>query len=288
MVCNMINEFITYLRSIKGYSENTCKAYEANLRNFAGWYRRTDGNACWSYVTRERIDDYICYLVDCGYSPASTNRSLSALSSFYNYQIRQGRLPQNPCKYESRRKVSDKLPNTIPMADLCKAYQHANGVVKGLLGLLITTGIRIEEALSITWADFDAADCSIRIHGKGQKERMVYTTTHVLYDLRFCYPDNSNNMPGDRCNQPCMQKLFKMTQREARWLIYNSLVNYTQARQLSPHAIRHTYATEMAKRGTDIYALGKAMGHSDMRTTQKYIAMAEVAANHLINPIKTT
>lgn len=260
----MINEFKTYLTSIRGYAENTAVAYEKDLRNFASYIKRNDAQKRWSTVTREDVDKYIIYLSETGHKPSTLCRHISSLCALYRYMQRQGLQVENPAKYESRPKIGKSNPNTIPIDHLFNAMAKAKGLIKMMMRILAETGIRIQECLDIRQEDIDYLNGTIRIKGKGNKERLVYISKETLTWL-----SNQNSLGN--------KTIFgEITQREARREIWEALKDYTNAPQKSPHAIRHTYATEMAKKGMTATTLQKALGHEHLETTQKYIDFAQV------------
>lgn len=263
----MIEQYINYLRTLKGYSENTCQAYEKDLKDFTRWARESIENVRWSTITRDDIDIYIAFMVDAGLKPATTNRRLAAISGIYRYFKREGFDIPNPAQYESRRKIGDKIPNTIPYKELEQAYNQAYGVVKVMIGILATTGIRIQELLDMTWEDIDFEKCAIRVKGKGKKERIVYTLPEQLETLREV--QTLNHVSG---------QIFTQDQRTARRMIWDALKPFSNARQLSPHAIRHTFATHMAEKGVNCSTLQGILGHKHMTTTQQYIDLGQSQA----------
>ena len=261
----MINEYRNYLLKVKGYSYNTTQSYIKDISAFATWAKQHKEDARWSTIERADIDAYIIQQYDEGKKPATTNRQLSAISSLYRYFQREGLEVDNPCKYESRRKVGESIPNTISPKELSCAYHNSQGAAKFMIGLLATTGIRLQEMLDLKWEDINFEENSLRIHGKGNKERKVYTTEEVLAEAKqakkYCIPTN---------------KMFFISQRNARTIIWEALKPFSKAKQLSPHAIRHTYATELAKKGENVVTISKILGHSSIKTTQKYIDMSQV------------
>lgn len=261
----MISEFQTYLVSIKGLSENTATSYGKDLHTFVAFIRENRTNARWSNITRDDLDDYIIYQSKRGLKATTTNRHLSAISSLYDYMKRQGYQVDNPTRYESRRKEAETIVNTIPLEDIKKAISNADGTIKIMLETLLHTGVRLQELLDIRKKDLNAAEKTILIHGKGNKERTVHTTAENMKHL------------SDYCQQSAAHlPIFKgWTQRGVRESIYEVLRPVSDARQLSPHAIRHTYATLMAQAGTNATTLMKMMGHNSLKTTQKYIDLAQ-------------
>lgn len=263
----MIQNFINYLRSIRGYSENTIRAYNADIRSFARWANDNVEDARWSKITRKDIDKYLEYMQAQELKSSTTNRQISSISSLYRYMQREGLEVENPCKYESRRKVEQQEPRTIPVKAIAKAYNRSKGATKIMIGILASTGIRIQELLDLTWEDVDFDENTLRIKGKGSKERTVHTEKYVLDQwrelLQYAQPKG---------------KIFYFTQRHARYLIYEALKPYSNSPALNPHAIRHTFATELAKTGTPTATIAKMLGHAHIETSEKYINMAEISS----------
>lgn len=261
----MIQEFKTYLTAIKGYSEKTALAYGKDLRSFVKFMQEHDAAARWSTITREDVDAYIVHQQARGLKPATTNRHLAAIGALYAYMKRQGLDVESPTRYESRRKIENTLPNTISPDVLRKAYKKSAGVIHTILGVLMTTGVRVQEVLDIRVSDLDVMNKAIRISGKGGQHRLVYTTAEVMGDLVSMSKNGST-----------FARVFPTwEQRDVRSALFAILRPMTNAPQCSPHAIRHTFATEVAKGGTNVTTLALMMGHKSIKTTQKYIDMSQ-------------
>lgn len=262
----MIEEFATYLRAVRGFSENTIRAYSNDLATFAKWAKEHSNITKWRDIERDDIDMFLQYQQEHGYKPATTNRQLSAIASLFRYFKRQGYDVKNPCQYESRRKQGKTIPSTISPVQLANAYRHAVGVRKTMLGIFATTGIRIQELLDMKWEDIDFDANTILINGKGNKQRLVSTEPFVLADLKNTHE-----------TWKAQGKMFYLSQRKVRYMIYETLQPYCHARQLSPHAIRHTFATELAKHGENAMTIAKILGHSKIETSQKYVDMTQLS-----------
>lgn len=261
----MIQEFATYLRALRGYSDNTINAYTSDVREFARWIQQNHVNERWSTISRHIIDEYVTYLYNEGLAASSTNRKLSSIAALYNYMMRENLLDENPVKYESRRKQPKTIPATIPVAAIQKAYEHARGVQKTMLGLLASTGMRLQEMLDLHWEDINFSTCEILINGKGSKQRIVVSCQEVLSDLKHTAE-----------TLPVHGKIFHQGQRVTRQIIWDLIRPYTRATKISPHVIRHTFATELAKQGENIATIAKILGHERIETSQKYINMVEI------------
>lgn len=274
----MITEFITYIKDVKGYSDNTARAYANDLHAFVKVLKTIKPAARWSTITLQDIDEVVKYNVQRGLKPATTNRQISAVKALYDYMKREGLTDKNPARYESRRKQADTIPNTIPMHDLEEAYEEAKGTTRLMLGLLIYTGIRIQELLDIRKHDVNTTTGEIIIRGKGMKERKVITA-----------PDNAQELEAYMRNLRADSFIFGCTsQREARYEVHAILKRHSQAPQLSPHAIRHTFATEVAKQGSNVTTLAKMMGHNSIKTTQQYIDLTQNNINQTYQQYHTT
>lgn len=260
----MTTQFTSYLLAIRGYSPRTAEGYAKDCKAFAIWAKANIEDARWSTLTRKDIDRYIMYRVENGIKPATTNRELASISALYRYFIREGLMKTNPCRFQSRRKEENKLPNTIPSEDLKAAYEHSTGLVHVWIGLLATTGIRISELLALRWEDIDFKASSLEIMGKGRKERIVYTSPEYLDLLRQAYE-----------RKPSEGRIFRYDQRDARYMLWQALKPYSRAKQLSPHAIRHSFATNLATNGVNVSTIASILGHNRIATTQKYIDMSQ-------------
>ena len=264
----MITNFINDLLAIQGYSQHTAIAYRKDLQQFVEFIKQYYNGARWSTISADMIEHYIITLAAGGELATTTNRKLAAISSIYRYFKRHGHAINNPAQFISRRKIAEKIPNTIPVEQLQAAYDNTIGSVKVMLGLLITTGIRIGEMLAIRWEDVDITSNTIKIHGKGQKERLVKVPERQMYEIKYAYP-----------RQNLKDAIFHTSQFETRVMIYQALTPYCKAKQLSPHAIRHTFATEMAKAGANAPTIAKALGHKNIKTTQHYIDNTQMPTN---------
>ena len=151
------------------------------------------------------------------------------------------------------------------------AYENAHGVVKVMLALLISTGIRIQELLDLEWDDINFVENSLKIHGKGNKERLVYTSSEYLETLLTVHQ-----------YQRQKGKIFFINQREARRMVFDALKPYTKAKQLSPHAIRHSFATHLANEGVNASTIVAILGHKQLETTQKYIDLTDAPVRNIL------
>lgn len=259
-----MTEYRNYLEHIKGLSTATVDGYCNDLYSFSQWAAVNIPNATWELITRSDIDRYETELSLSGLSASTINRRLSALSAYYRFKQRQGEVTANPVQYATRHKRTKRVPSTIDTHELNEAYRHASGEGRLILGLLCTTGIRLSELLNIKVGNIDTKRGFIFVLGKGRQERVVYPKPCVMNELAAHITD---------MNEP--EKLFDYTPRGMRSLVHALLKPYCTAKQLSPHAIRHTYATHLALKGTPTSEIAALLGHNDLGSAQYYIDYAQ-------------
>lgn len=273
----MINDFITYLTSIKGYSQNTARAYERDLRHFAKYAKSRREDARWSTITMADVDAFIIAQSNGGKKPATLCRQISSISSFYKFLKRNGYMVESPVKYESRPKIEKTIPHTIAHDTMMQAWSKTSGELHAILTILMTTGVRIQECLDITWDDIKWEKRQIIIHGKGGKQRIVYISDVLLWELQTVAKDKK-------------WRIFpSWTQERVRREMYWVSREFDNLQHYSPHTIRHTYATELAKMGANVTTIATLMGHNSIKTTQKYIDMNQMETQQvalMYNPTK--
>lgn len=281
----MIEQYLSYLTNVIGVSTHTVLAYENDLTSFCKWLRSVYTNPRWSNVSQQDIEAYIAFLSKTGYTPASSNRHLSSIKGIYRYFIREGLLRENPAARVLFRKDVQKLPVIINVDIIHEAYINADADTRLMIGLLYTTGIRVEELLGIEWDDIELINIKsqeinakagqIRIKGKGLKERYVYIGRGLVDQL----DEKRRNTP----NSPLHGRIWEYGQRTVRRMIEIAFRNIGYEGQISPHILRHTIATQWAVDGANNATIAKALGHSRLETSQKYINMGQLDVKQLMN-----
>lgn len=260
----MIHAFCNYLTTNRGLSENTVKAYREGLQDFAAWANDNHTGTRWSTVTKQLIDEYVASLVNEDYKPASIKLHISALRTFYKTCMAMGQLNDNPARYVSTPKIGDALPKVIAKEDIKATLEDGtvDAQAKAAIAIIYETGLRLQELLDLKAEDIDSANQAIRVHGKGNKERTVYYS-----DLTKQYGR--------------VWRGKQHTQRGVRHLVYAALKKHSDAPQLSPHALRHTYASQLLNNGMAITAISKLLGHEHIETTEIYAKLANKTTKNL-------
>lgn len=250
----MIQGFINYLKINRGLSAETCKAYRKALQTFAGYMRDQHTEKTWRTITKQDIDGYVCYLAYRQHKPATIKQHVAAIRTFYRTLRAMGYMTTSPAQYVSTPKKPESAPKTINKETIRQALDgRGTPTAKAAIAILYETGMRIQELLDMRAEDIDSKQQSIKVVGKGNKSRIVY-----YGELTKTY--------GRKW------RVGRYEQRELRSMIYYALEPYRHLgdTQLSPHALRHTMATEMLNNGAELEEVQRLLGHKDVKTTQIY------------------
>ena len=288
----IVGEFIEYLVGTKNYSEHTATAYETDIRDFLKFYERFVGDSV-KLADMARADT-ICfraYLADRGrrgLAHKSTARALSSLRGFYKYMARHHNIKNDAIGLISSPKVPRKLSKAIEPADVANmktAIMETEGDEPwiaardwALVVLIFGCGLRISEALSLKNSDVRGRPEILRITGKGNKERIV-PVLPAVYDAieKYTAVRPFGNAPTDELFRSV--RGLPMSPRMAEKVIEH-LRHYLQLPDyVTPHALRHTFATALLAGGADLRSLQELLGHASLSTTQLYtkVNMAEIS-----------
>ena len=267
----LINEFIDYLRFEKKYSDNTISSYARDL-NKANKYIKKEFNQ----LTKKDIQDYI-QLLSKKKSASSVSRNISTLKSFYKFLELNKYIKINPLSTVINPKTKQKLPkvlseaevNTLLDINLKNDFDYRN---KAMLELMYSSGLRVSELINLMVNDIDLNNSLVRIFGKGSKERIIplndYATealrNYILYYRKNFFKNGENNylFLNNHGKKMTRQGFFKILQKIAKEKNIKS--------ELSPHTLRHSFASHLLKHGADLRSIQELLGHSDISTTQIY------------------
>lgn len=270
-VMSIIIEFTSYLVTNRGLSEGTAREYRKDLRETQTWMVANANIQRWSDVTKETIEDYVAAMTVAGLKPATISRRISCLRTFYQYAWQKGLQKENPAKYVSTPKVGESVPRTIAQSEIQAAISDTSidVMTRVMITVMAETGMRISELRNIKAWDINLDLRTIRVHGKGKKERTVYYGEGTAETFRHLH------VPGETV-------IFPLSDIEARSRIFWALRKHTGAERCSSHTLRHTWATSMLNAGADLKTIGTIMGHASVATTERYakVAGVKVAADY--------
>ena len=269
----LICKFLKYLEIEKNYSLYTVKNYEEDLNDYKLFLNKESINI--KQTDYKFIRNYLTSMFNKKYSKKTIARHISTLRTFYKYLIRENIVKNNPMTLISNPKMDKKLPNFLYYEELEILLNIPDkSTVLGLrdafiLELLYSTGIRVSELIDIKLDDINQVDKKILILGKGNKERYVLYGNYLkellkLYlDSRKIIVKNNNNLIINKFGNP-------ITDRGIRLIIENIIKKGELDYHVSPHTLRHTFATHLLENGADLKTVQELLGHESLSTTQIY------------------
>lgn len=274
----MLEDYEEYLSLELKYPNTTVKSYLSDIKIFQDYMQSQ--NISLKKVTKVEIRAYLKYLDLNKYKKSSINRILTSLNEFYSYLLKNKIVAKNPLAVIKRPKKEKKLPNFINYNDYevllasCENedlfYQTRD---KLLLEILFASGLRISEVVNIKLFGINKKDKSICILGKGSKERIVYYGEYAANYLEEYLPWREEKLKRNHNKQ---EYLFiningnKLTRRGAEYIVCQIAKKSLLKQKISPHTLRHSFATEMLNNGADIRSVQELLGHSSLSTTGIY------------------
>lgn len=283
----LIAAFLDQLWLDKGVSEHTLSAYGTDLTKFALFAATQQQNLL--TVDSQLLNRYLAQRVDKQFSPRSTSRALSSLRRFYAYAHQSGKIADNPLSQLLNPKIGRSLPKTLSEQDvdaLLNAPDIADPIQfrdKAMLELLYASGLRVSELVGLSMQQINLQHGLVRVTGKGQKERLVpmgEEAAHWL--LRYLREARALLLGGQLLDVVFPSSRAQQMTRQTFWhrIKFYAKVAHIQA-QLSPHTLRHAFATHLLNHGADLRVVQMLLGHSDLSTTQIYTHVAQARLQSL-------
>lgn len=283
----LIEEFLDALWLEKGLSPHTRSAYRTDLLAFARWLEGR--GLTLESVGRDAVLDHLGWRLSEGYQARSTARFLSGLRSFYKYAVREGRLAEDPTLLVSRPQLGAPLPKSLSEADVeallaAPDTEDTLGLRdRTMLEVLYATGLRVTELISLTLDEINLREGSLRVFGKGSKERLIPLGEEAIAwlesYLKTARPLLLGGQPGDILFPS--QRGTPMT-RQTFWHRIKLHAQVAGIRtSLSPHTLRHAFATHLLNHGADLRTVQMLLGHTSLSTTQIYTHVARVRLQQL-------
>ena len=268
---NYIDKFLEYLKSVKKHSDNTIISYQDDLKELASVLNNNIID-----INEEDIKKYLNYLYDKSYNKNTISRKLSGVRSFYNYLYNHDIIKTNYFTDVHNPKKIRSLPHYLKTSEIDKVLDNTNEVTlygernKLIVELLYVTGLRVSELVNIKLKDIDKYNKSIKILGKGSKERIVYYEDNCSKLLNKYLNNTRRKLDKNNSEYLLLNKFGnKLSTRMIRNIL-NNLTIGTSIEQIYPHMIRHTFATTMLNNGADLMTVKELLGHESINTTSIY------------------
>jgi integrase/recombinase XerD len=284
----LIDNFIDVLWLEKGLSKNTLSAYRHDISSFSDWYKGV------SLLEVQRVDllDYLSQRLKDGYSSRSTARSLSSLRAFYSHITVKHNLKENPTSRVDSPKLGRSLPKTLSEDEVEKLISSPDvedyiGLRdRAMLELIYACGLRVSELISLDMLNLNLRQGVIRVIGKGEKERLVPMGEEALdWVQRYINKGRPYLLKEDnKVSELFLSKRGKSMTRQTFWYRIKEYANKASInKDLSPHTLRHAFATHLINHGADLRTVQLLLGHSSLSTTQIYTEVARHRMKELHN-----
>lgn len=289
---DLIRPFIHYLSAEKNSSPHTCRCYQRDLEEFENFLKSHEadlfasGKPEWEKVDRIILRKYLSVLHRKN-KKSSIARKISTLRSFFRYLVRERLVSSNPAKAVSTPKVEKPLPTTLTVDEAFRLMESPDRPLKkvteaetkksalrdrAILELLYSSGLRVGELVGLNLKHMDLQLGIVRVMGKGRKERIVPIGNKAIEALR-AYLDQRGDPEGEA---PLFVNLRggRLTSRSVGRLIKKYTRTSGIVRKVSPHSLRHSFATHLLDGGADIREIQEMLGHASLSTTQRYIHLS--------------
>lgn len=270
-----IDKYLEYLKVVKKYSIKTINSYRDDLIEYNEFLGNNFKNIL--NIDRQVVDKYLKYLYERKLNKNSICRKLSSVRGLYNYLVREEQITENYFNNVSNPKKEQYLPKFLSESEKNKIFNVCNDNTpieqrdKLIIELLYATGLRVSELVNIKLEDIDKKEQIIKVLGKGSKERIVIYNNHTKRALEDYLSDGYHEFNKKNSGYLIINKNGdKLSDRYVRNII-NKLVQKAGLNiKISPHTIRHTFATDMLEEGADLVTVKELLGHESLNTTSIY------------------
>ena len=263
----LISEFISYIEIEKGLSENTSLAYRRDITSFADFCDTEIAN-----ITKLHVNSFILYLRDENLTQSSISRKISALKSFFKWACANQYIKNNPISFIEQAKLPKHLPKVLSINDIINISKlDLSTTEKVIIELLYSCGLRVSELCNLKINNINLKAQHIICIGKGSKERLIpfgdYAKKILISYLE--YRENIKINPDTDTKKLLIAADGRNLNRQDIYRLIHS-IGKTIHKEISPHTLRHTFATHLLDNGADLRIVQELLGHSDVSTTQLY------------------
>ena len=273
---DLVDAFIRSLHSERRYSPNTVLAYENDLRQFFEYLSESNQPVNPPEITQQEIKQFLGGLLKYGLSKKSIGRKLAALRAFFTWLHKNNHIRHNPSINIVAPKIENHLPTFLSEEEIrsildVKTTDPSSIRDTAILELFYGTGIRLSELSTLNLRDLDLYAGLVRVFGKGSKERLAPVGRHLKHVMETYLAERNAFHP-----EPGEAALFlnqrgkRLSNRGIQYLVEKRLRQFSEKTKLSPHVLRHSFATHLLDRGADLESVKELLGHASLSTTQVY------------------
>lgn len=286
-----IDEFIDYIVLEKNLSSNTVDNYRRDIVQFCNYFYKSINNSDFKiseHINSEIFTKYIKHLKLKEYKTSTMNRKISSLKNYVNFLEEEKMIEFNPLKYMKLPKNPRKIPKTINDSDidiLLNNNDKLNIREKTIIELMYATGLRVSELINLKFNDINFKAMTIRVYGKGSKERLIPIHQNALLLLKQYWKleITKHNMQIKKSNKTILREYIfvnnfsKKLTRQGLWYILKQIAIKLgiDSKNITPHTLRHTFATHLLYNGVPLRHLQEMLGHTSISTTQIYTHLSD-------------
>lgn len=267
-----LSEYLEFIEVEKGLSQNTIEAYKRDLTSFLD-YCSDKGHENLKYISRTDLNSFILHLRNKNYNPRSVVRKIASLRGFFKWLSGNSYIPSNPALALEQPKLPKKLPKVMTIHEIDEIFRSdLNKLQRLIVELLYDCGLRVSELVNLKTTDIDLKSKYIQCYGKGAKERIVPFGTKAKTALENYLKEREMILSKNNINFTKHLLLKESGKVITRQDVYNFIRKLGEKihKHISPHTLRHTYATHLLENGADLRVVQELLGHSDVSTTQLY------------------
>ncbi|MYD36749.1 MAG: site-specific tyrosine recombinase XerD [Dehalococcoidia bacterium] len=282
-----VRDFLVYLTTVKGFSTNTSEAYRSDMTQLTDWLAEPSEDLVpaesWADVSRDHLLGFVSHLKYREYATTTIARKIAALKSFFSYMTTHDLLQSDPSEGLSSPKVGRALPSPLGVDEVESLLNQPRGKstpeamrASAMLELLYATGMRVSELVSLSVVDVNLDEGYVRCRGKGYKERIIPVYPEAIRALRL-YIDEARPKLRRRRDEPALflNRRGNRLTRQGFWLLLKSLAAEAGiTHSITPHTLRHSFATHLLRGGAALRHVQELLGHSSISTTQIYTRLA--------------
>lgn len=273
----LLEEFLNYLSVERGLSKNTIASYKTDLASFLNYFESKGFNSI-EKIKRDNITGYLLCLKDKGLSGNSISRALVAIKMLYKFLTQEHLVKDNVAGVLESPKLIRPLPNVLNLAEVEKLLAAPDsrnwmGIRdKAALELMYATGMRVSEMVDLPTSTINLDVGFIKCKGKGDKERIVPIGSQAKGSiLRYLEKVRPSLLKNGKDNHLFITRLGKRVSRQSFWKMIKKYAKKARIKkEITPHTLRHSFATHLLERGADLRVVQEMLGHSDIATTQIY------------------
>ena len=277
-----IEEFLDYLEVERQFSPHTLVAYHTDLTQFYNFLQGQRSFRNWADVTREDILAFMVYLKERKYTPSTIIRRLSAIHSFFVYLLREGRIGRDPCEGLEMPRISRRLPRVLSVEEVDELLElparSSTPVAlrdRAMLEVAYATGLRVSELVSLKLDSINLETGSVRCIGKQNRERIIPLSATAVQAVQEYLEAGRPYLARSSAEQHLfLNRRGRPMTRQGFWLMLKKYAEEIGLFDITPHTLRHTFATHALQRKADLRSIQELLGHTSIATTQIYTQLA--------------